>query len=1057
MREVIPRILAYAPSGRGEPALVVAAGRAGGLGVLDFGFDFRAREAIASAREAARYSDRALGLRLPAGDLRASLLRDAPANLRLLVAVDPEEEDWGRLEAETRALGVGLLVEVSSRQGAARAGSLACDGVVLAGLEAGGRGSDETSLILLQAALKTGSGPFWVRGGMSLHSGAAVVAAGARGVVLDGALLLAKESPLSAQDRAVIGRLDGGETTLVRDGEGKPVRVFLPRGVPRPEEPIPARESIGFEPGRIWPMGQDAAFAAPLAARHGTVGGIIQAVDNAIDVSLATAARLRPLSPDSPLSRDHRTRFPLVQGPMTRVSDTSAFAEAVSDGGALPFLALALSRGDACRALLTETAERLNGRSWGVGILGFAPPELRAEQMAAIREVKPPFALIAGGRPDQARRFEDEGIRTYLHAPSPGLLRQFLKDGARRFVLEGRECGGHVGPRTSLVLWEQAVEVVEEGLREGVPAESVSLLFAGGIHDAASAAAVAALAAPLADRGVKVGILVGTAYLFTQEAIASGAIVPGYQDEALRCERTVLLETGPGHEVRVCPSPFWTRFETERRRLVESGLPFEQVRETLERMNTGRLRVAAKGLDRRNGADSPLEAVPSDEQHERGVYMIGQAATLREKATTIEDLHHALCEDSADWLAERAVVMDMDAKTSVCPSDIAVVGMAAFMPGASSVRAFWRNTLRGVDAIEEVPADRWDWRAYYDADPKAPDKITSKWGGFLPEVPFDPLRYGMPPSSVPSIEPMQLLTLEVVRSALDDAGYRDRPFPRERTAVVLGAGGGASQLAMGYAFRSYLPLLESAAEGLGAEALDRARKLLPEWTEDAFPGILLNVAAGRVANRFNFGGANYTVDAACGSSLAAAALAVRELESGSADMVILGGADTVQNPFTYLAFSKTHAFSPRGRCRPFDVSADGIVISEGVAALVLKRLSDAERDGDRIYAVIKGLGASSDGRAKGLTAPRPEGQVLALERAYEKAGVSPASVGYVEAHGTGTAAGDQAEVGAPGGRFPSGWGRATRLRPRLGQVARRAYEVRGGAGGTDQRIAGALP
>src|SRR5207302_10857515 len=170
-----------------------------------------------------------------------------------------------------------------------------------------------------------------------------------------------------------------------------------------------------------------------------------------------------------------------------------------------------------------------------------------------------------------------------------------------------------------------------------------------------------------------------------------------------------------------------------------------------------------------------------------------------------------------------------------------------------------------------------------------------------------------------------------------------------------------------------------------------------------------NVTAGRIANRLDLGGANYTVDAACGSSLAAAALAVRELETGAAEMVILGGVDTVQNPFTYLAFSKTQAFSPRGRCRPFAAGADGIVISEGVAALVLKRLPDAERDGDRIYAVIKGVGASSDGRARGLTAPVVDGQVRALERAYARAGVPPATVGYVEAHGTGTALGDVVE------------------------------------------------
>ena len=339
------------------------------------------------------------------------------------------------------------------------------------------------------------------------------------------------------------------------------------------------------------------------------------------------------------------------------------------------------------------------------------------------------------------------------------------------------------------------------------------------------------------------------------------------------------------------------------------------------------------------------------------------------------------------------------------------------MPGAATVSGFWSNTLQGVDTITEIPPDRWNWRLYYDPDPKAPDKIISKWGGFLPDIAFDPIRYGMPPSSLPSIEPAQLIALEVVRSALADAGYAERPFAREKTSVVLGMGGGAAQLAMGFAFRSYLPMLDTVVPEAGRQAMESCRGLLPDWTEDAFPGFLLNVTAGRIANRLNLGGSNYTVDAACGSSLAAASLAVRELENGTADIVVLGGVDTVQNPFTYLAFSKTQAFSPRGRCRPFDAGADGIVISEGVAALVLKRLADAERDGDRIYAVIKGVGASSDGRARGLTAPVVDGQMRALERAYGKAGISPSTVGYVEAHGTGTALGDVVEIEALGRLF----------------------------------------
>ncbi len=695
---------------------------------------------------------------------------------------------------------------------------------------------------------------------------------------------------------------------------------------------------------------------------------------------------------------------------MTRVSDTVAFAEAIAEGGGLPFLALAMMAGPDVKILLDDAKERLDGKSWGVGVLGFVPPSLRKEQIDAILSARPPFALIAGGRPDQAQALESEGIATYLHVPSPGLLKQYLKDGSRRFVFEGRECGGHVGPRSSFLLWEQAAQVLEAAVEDGLDAGKIHVLFAGGIHDARSAALVSTLAAPLASLGTKIGVLMGTAYLFTQEAVLTGAIVPQFQREALRCRQTILLETGPGHEVRISPSPYATRFEGHRRALIAEHRPSEQIREELESLNAGRLRIAAKGVDRRNGAGSPMVQVKESDQLDRGLYMLGQAAALRQEVISIAELHHEV--SGTNLFLESAKVPPEDPVSRPSPSDIAIVGLSAIVPQAANARTFWENTLKGLDTITEIPPDRWDWRLYYDADPKAPDKIVSKWGGFVPDITFDPLKYGMPPNSLSSIEPVQLLVLESVRAAIEDAGYAERPFPRERTSVVLGIGGGAAQLAMGYAFRSYLPMLDAIRDGAGQEALEACGTLLPEWTEDSFPGFLLNVAAGRVANRFDLGGSNYTVDAACGSSLAAAHLAVRELEVGAADMVILGGADTVQNPLTYLAFSKTQAFSPRGRCRPFDDGADGIVISEGVAAIVLKRLKDAERDGDRIYAVVKGIGASSDGRARGLTAPRPEGQIRALKRAYEKSGVNPKTVGYVEAHGTGTAVGDVVEIAA---------------------------------------------
>jgi len=904
--------------------------------------------------------------------------------------------------------------------------------MIVSGQEAGGWVGAESSFVLLQGVLADGGPPVWVRGGIGPNVAAGCVAAGAAGVVLEGALLLARESPLSLEWRERIARWDGSESTVVGPAAGPAVRIFaLPGsdGIARlkkaagqgsPAWEAAVRADVGWMDGQCIPVGQDAALAARLARKYVTTGGIVQAFERGISDGIAAARAARPLAENSPLAVAHGTRYPVLQGPMTRVSDVAGFAMAVAQGGGLPFLALALLREGEVRTMLRAAAAELAGVPWGVGILGFVPPELRAEQLAAVHDVRPPFALIAGGRPDQAAGLEREGIATYLHVPSPGLLERYLRDGSRRFVLEGRECGGHVGPRSSFVLWEQAVTVVGDAIDRGIAAEHVSLVFAGGLHDARSAALAAALAGPLAARGVKLGILAGTAYLFTQEAVTTGAIVPRFQDEVLRCGETVLLESGPGHQVRVSPTPFAARFEEERQRLVAEGRPAEEIRAALEGLNAGRLRVAAKGIDRSQGKGSPLVSVSDLYQATHGLYMVGQIAALRSRTTNIAELHRELCTDSTALLAhtlpENGRSNDISGSPPR-PSDIAIIGMAAVFPGAASVARFWSNTLRGVDAITEVPPDRWDWRLYYDPDPKAPDKIVSKWGGFLPDVAFDPLRYGMPPSSLPSIEPAQLIALEVVRTALADAGYTDRPFPREQTAVVLGMGGGAAQLAMGFAFRSYLPMLDQVVPGGGKQAIASCAGLLPEWTEDSFPGFLLNVTAGRISNRLNLGGPSYTVDAACGSSLAAAALAVRELESGGADMVILGGVDTVQNPFTYLAFSKTQAFSPRGRCRPFDTGADGIVISEGVAALVLKRLDDAERDGDRIYAVIKGVGASSDGRARGLTAPVVEGQTRALERAYARAGVSPATVGYVEAHGTGTALGDVVEIEALGHLF----------------------------------------
>ncbi len=1032
-------LIALTAAGALEPAVAIAGSRAGTIGVLNLEFAHEQAQALNAVERLLTQGRGRLGV-LVAGhaeELLESILTQAASGLHLVVLTASAPHRLRHLAAAIHGNGLRAFLVASNLEEGEAGQAAGFDAVIAKGHEAGGWVGEETSFVLLQHLVRRISLPLYVQGGVGLHSAAACYVAGAAGAVLDNQLLLTRESLLPDGVKARISAMDGSETGCFGTALDARFRAYVRSDLPSAaelrqldaacalaEHPVDEmrrswREALSAKVGwqrldqQFMPLGQDAAFAASLARQFATVGGVLRGVRDAVATHVAGARRALPLAEGAALAASHGTRFPVVQGPMTRVSDRAEFAAAVAEAGALPFLALALMRGPEIETLLAETRRTLEDRPWGVGILGFVPAELRAEQLEVTRRYRPPFALIAGGRPDQARMLEQDGIPTYLHVPSPGLLEMFLREGARRFVFEGRECGGHVGPRTSFVLWETMVDVLLRNLPAAVDPAGYHVLFAGGVHDDLSAAMVSALAAPLVDKGMRIGVLVGTGYLFTEEAVRCGAITDGFQRAAMACDRTALLESGPGHATRCAPSPFADDFYQEKRRLLRRGLPPEELRYELELLNIGRLRIASKGVERdplygQDPTVRKLAPLSADEQWARGMYMIGQVAALRDSVCTLQDLHQNISAGSTERLRSLDSPSN-EAEPVPRQAAVAIVGMGCIVPGAADLATFWSNVVNKVDAITEVPASRWDWRQYYDADRTARDKVYSRWGGFIDEVPFDPVAYGMPPNTLRSIEPFQLLALAVVRAALQDAGYLDRPFPRERTSVVLGAGGGGGDLGGGYVVRSSLPnLFGDSAEDLTTH-LDG---VLPEWTEDSFAGILMNVAAGRVANRFDLGGVNYTVDAACASSLAAIYLAVRDLEAHTSDVAIVGGVDAIQSPFAFLCFSKTQALSPTGRCRTFDAEADGIAISEGVAAVVLKRLDDAERDGDRIYAIIRGVGAASDGRDRSLTAPRPEGQVRALRRAYAQATYSPATVGLIEAHGTGTVAGDQAEVQA---------------------------------------------
>ena len=358
------------------------------------------------------------------------------------------------------------------------------------------------------------------------------------------------------------------------------------------------------------------------------------------------------------------------------------------------------------------------------------------------------------------------------------------------------------------------------------------------------------------------------------------------------------------------------------------------------------------------------------------------------------------------------------------PKAVAVVGIGAIMPDAVDAPEFWKNIRDGRYSITDVPAGRWREDLYYDPDPKAPDKTYSKIGAWVNNYNFEPLKWGIPiPPSVSSVmDDSQKWGIAAARQALQDYGYPQKPLDTSRVAVILG-NALAGENHYWTSLRIRLPEFLDTLSGL-----DIFQGLSPEVqaalmtgmhrdfgakvagiTEDTMPGELANVIAGRIANVFNLGGPNFVTDAACASSLAALQAAVDGLTNYQFDAVLTGGVDRNMGVEGFVKFCKIGALSPDGS-RPFADGANGFVMGEGAGIFLLKRLVDAEKDGDKIYAVVRGIGGSSDGKGKGITAPNPIGQQRAIERAWKNTGVNPASVGLIEAHGTSTRVGDVTEV-----------------------------------------------
>jgi phosphopantetheine--protein transferase-like protein len=1039
-------VLYVNPGINADPGLAEEVSRAGGLGIVD--------HVAAGPAELEISPGVPYGVRSSLKDLEQFAQAEG---LRLILIPLEESEQVASLEPQTlEKVGVPVLVEVGSARQAMAAEKAGAAGFVARGNEGPGWVSETSGLVLLQEIRALSDLPLFLQGGVGLRTAAGARAAGATGVVLDVHLLLTDGSRVNPALKDFLNSMGLPTTVTLADVTGNPLRVYsrvgtrMVRELKKLEDSLSAsdfpsyRERLqaalkgcGTSPDSdemLLPMSEDIATAKELAAQHGRAKAIVDAFERA----MAEVGKTWPFHEGSAFCHDHGTRFPIVQGPMAHVSDNPDFLAAVAAGGALPFLAMGNMPAPIAREGIGLAREKTNGR-FGVGLIGLDVNRHCYEaHLEIMKDDPPPYAILAAGSIDLAKSIEEIGTACYLHCPSPSILAEGLKAGLRRFVFEGCESGGHIGTLSSLNLWNANLNVLEAAAVKGIYLSEVRVLFAGGIATGRAAAFVAGMVGGLVGKGLNVGLQMGTAYLATEEAVSTCAITSTYQKLTLESDRTVIIGRTVNTRARAAGSPMASQLiEKEQERLRE-GVPLRERKELYEKDNLGALRLASKGcaIDPNTATwDCPVFCdLPPEEQLNRGLYLMGQVVSLLENPLTIEQLHAEILEEGKRLFESIPVAIaseqDLSEKTEpVVEVDyekepIAVVGIGLRFPGSDSPDAFWQQIISGRSGIGPVPADRWGGRPdlYYDPDPKAPDKSYTRIGGFIADFEFDPLKYRIPPAVAKKMDRTQQMAVTCVADALQDAGLSPEQLKGKRVAVILGNSMGGDTTDR-YAERVGLPrtlscidqavasldLDESVKNDLVTRFRSHYLENLPDITEDSLPGELANIISGRVANVFNLEGPNFTVDAACASSMAAAMNAIAALREGSIDYAVTGGVDAAMHPSSFIKFCKIGALSPDGS-RPFDESANGFVMGEGAGIMILKRVSDAIRDGDRIYGTIVEIGSSSDGKGKGITAPNAAGQERAVRACLNSSRIDPASIGLIEAHGTSTAVGDKTEL-----------------------------------------------
>ncbi|MBF0410505.1 MAG: SDR family NAD(P)-dependent oxidoreductase [Candidatus Riflebacteria bacterium] len=883
--------------------------------------------------------------------------------------------------------------------------------IIARGNESGGCCGPLSAYLLLQLSEKqysTIKHLIFIEGGMDIPGASAVVSCGVAGVVFSGACWGFKEAGEKLSSVSKSSRFN--DVIRISDKNGDSFS-FIQKPKPDMQK---LRKELSEQSLSEWvlglstdalPAGQDVEFSTCNASRFETLESFIaNAKARLLSSRYAKIPEKFALS-ESKLGKILGFSLPIIQGPMARITEKPAFLNEIKKSGAVPVAAFSSISPDSAEEILSG-CER-EGFCPGAGIIGLEmQDELVNKQIEICRSHKMPFILVAAPRPALIDRLLGLGHNLLVHAPHPTVLADFADRGVSNFILEGRESGGHIGPLASMVLWQLSLSAVQRRVNASDDPNSIGkfrIIFAGGISSGIGVRFLEALLWQYFPENVPVwGIQLGTAYLATREIVQTGAMSLNYRNKVLNEELTAVTGETVGLRARQVSTPFVSGIIASEEAALEKGLSFNERRHLFESENMGNL----------------FRAVNSKEGDD-GCFMAGEAIAILNSIFTIEKLHSELLK----LPAEAIVSVDISSEKSSNNEPIAVIGMGCVFPGSNSPQEYFGNILAGKCFIAPMPEDRLESSIFFHPDKTEPVATYSRIAGFLRNVNFDPTLFRVPPRAAAAMDLSQKLSLMCARQALADAGYLDsgKKIDRDNFGVVIGnsmGGMAAGETLKAVYLNELRHRLGRIAEGYGCAGL--VQRILNEMaeknpvvdiSEDTLPGELGSLIAGRIAATFDLHGPNFTIDAACGSSLAAVIASINALRLRQINAALCGGSDAQMDPGTFIRFAKVSALSGTGSF-PFDHRADGFVMGEGSGLVLLKRFSDAIADGDRIYALILGVGQSSDGKGKGITAPNPEGQKRAITRAWENAGRSFEEIGYLEAHGTGTRVGDEIELKA---------------------------------------------